>query len=188
MLFRRRDPESFYKRARKSLFLDGSAIRSIRYSFKRMLRLSASPHKIALGAAVGGFWACSPFLGAQFLFSWLSAWAVRGNIPAALLGTMLANPFTIPFILGLDYKIGYFLASFIFDFNIQEDILTNLADLYHHFRFEELKPLLLPLLSGSVVLGGAFFVFIYIIIFFIIDKFKKKRRRKINLRKTGQEG
>ncbi len=73
-----------------------SFARSARYLGWRVLRLGGSAHGLALGVAVGVFVATLPILGIQFLLAGLITWMLRGNVPAALLGTFWANPLSLP--------------------------------------------------------------------------------------------
>ena len=63
MLFRRRTRESLLQRFRVHLWPRRSLGRSAQYFWKRILRLSATPHAIAAGVAAGAFAAFLPFLG-----------------------------------------------------------------------------------------------------------------------------
>lgn len=80
--------------------------RRLSYLWRRMLRLHASPHEIALGAAAGVFAAFTPFLGFQMLLAVLLAFAFRVNVPAALLGTFAGNPLSWPAIWTASYVAG----------------------------------------------------------------------------------
>ena len=59
-----------------------------------------------MGAAVGAFVACTPFIGLHFVITFALAWLVRGNMIAGAIGTGLGNPATFPFIWAGTYEIG----------------------------------------------------------------------------------
>lgn len=80
--------------------------RRLAYVWRRMLRLRASPHEIALGAAAGVFAAFTPFLGFQMLLAVVLALSFRVNVPAALLGTFAGNPLSWPAIWTASYIAG----------------------------------------------------------------------------------
>ena len=80
--------------------------RRLAYMWRRMLRLRASPHEIALGAAAGVFAAFTPFLGFQMLLAAILALSFRVNVPAALLGTFAGNPLSWPAIWTASYVAG----------------------------------------------------------------------------------
>lgn len=96
MLFSPRHPPSWRTSFRLALWPRRSFARSVRYLGWRVVRLGGSAHGLALGVAIGVFVATLPILGFQFLFAGLLAWLVRGNVPAALLGTFWANPLSLP--------------------------------------------------------------------------------------------
>lgn len=99
--------------ARKHLLppLDSSSrlLRRTAYLWRRLLRLRASPHEIALGCAAGIFAAFTPFLGLQMLLAVALALVLRVNIPAAVLGTFAGNPLSWPAIWAASYVAGSWL-------------------------------------------------------------------------------
>ena len=71
----------------------------------------ASPNAIALGFACGSMVSFTPLLGLHFILAIVFAYLIRGNLIAALLGTIVGNPITFPFIWGMIYKVGAFFTS-----------------------------------------------------------------------------
>ncbi len=100
MLFQRRNPRPEKERLRLLVWPRRSFSRSLRYGGKRILRITASPHAVAAGLAVGVFSAFTPFFGFHLIIAIVLAYVLAGNIAAAALGTTLANPLTLPFIWG----------------------------------------------------------------------------------------
>ena len=98
MLLSPRQMPTWGDRLRVALWPRRSFSRSVRYIGWRIVRLGGSAHGLALGVAIGVFVATLPILGLQFLMAGLLAWLLRGNVPAALLGTFWANPLSLPFI------------------------------------------------------------------------------------------
>ena len=110
MLFSRRTREGLLSRIRVHLWPRRSFARSGKYFWKRMLRLRATPHAIALGVAAGVFAAFLPVLGLHILIAAALAWLLRGSMIAAALGTaMIGNPLTFPLIWGGTYALGRLL-------------------------------------------------------------------------------
>ena len=71
-----------------------------------ILKQKDSPHRIALGAALGIFIGILPIMGIQMTVVALLALPFRANIKAALAGVWISNPFTfIPMYWGY-YKFG----------------------------------------------------------------------------------
>jgi uncharacterized protein (DUF2062 family) len=66
--------------------------------------------KFATGMAIGAFFALIPLLG-QMIAAALAAFFLRANIPAAMAGTWISNPFTFPFCVYFQYRLGCFLTG-----------------------------------------------------------------------------
>lgn len=94
MVFKRRDRRSPWQVIRELVYPRGGWKRAFHYVTHRIRRLPDTPHKIARGIWAGVFVTFTPFYGLHFLCAALIAWAVRGNILAALLGTFFGNPLT----------------------------------------------------------------------------------------------
>ena len=74
----------------------GIGRKRLAYYWRRILRVRATPHEVALGCAAGVFAACTPFLGFQMALAGALAFLLRVSIPAALLGTFIGNPLSWP--------------------------------------------------------------------------------------------
>ena len=73
-----------------------------------MMTLPDTPRSIALGAAIGMFFGCTPLLGMKTLLSILVTWICRGNKIAAVISVTLHDlilPFS-PAIYLWEYKMG----------------------------------------------------------------------------------
>ena len=62
--------------------------------------------RFASGLALGAFFALMPPLPFQMLGAGIIAYITRVNVPAAMTGTWISNPFTTPFIVYLQYRLG----------------------------------------------------------------------------------
>ena len=67
-----------------------------------------SRRQVALGACTGLFWAMMP-IPFQMLPSGITAYFCRFNMPAAITVVWITNPFTWPFILYWQYRLGAWL-------------------------------------------------------------------------------
>jgi uncharacterized protein len=136
----------------------------------RTLRLSTSPHKLALGLAIGVFVATTPLLGLQLLLATGIAWIMRGSIPAAIVGTFWANPLTSPPVWLASYGVGAWLlgADPLVQGRGVPDVLAHLVSdvgrLTLKFNRDALttlygtllpivQPILQPVLIGSLPIG-----------------------------------
>ncbi len=149
MLFRRRETESFLERMRVHIWPRRSWGRSSRYVVYRLRRLSATPHAIALGFAVGAFAAVTPYIGTHMAMAALIAWAIGGSMVAALLGTFVGNPLTYPFIWFASYKIGNIMLGAPCALKRTSTCRTG----SFQSSFDHLWPILKPMTLGSIPVG-----------------------------------
>ena len=110
MILGRRLPRSIAQRLRGWLWPHGGWWRAGHYLLARIRRMPGTPHAIAAGFAAGAAMSMTPFLGGHVLLALALAWATRGNLLAATLGTLLVgNPWALPLILAAAYRLGCFL-------------------------------------------------------------------------------
>lgn len=107
MVFKRRERRSLAGWAREMVYPTGGFRRATQYVMHRMRRLPDEPHRIARGFFAGSFISFTPFFGFHFIGAALIAWAMRGNILAALLGTFVGNPLTTPIIAITSVELGH---------------------------------------------------------------------------------
>jgi uncharacterized protein (DUF2062 family) len=105
-VFRRRDHVPFQQRLRRWLWPQIGWRRTGAYVVKRILRLSDTPHSIAAGIACGVAISFTPFIGFHLLGAFLLCLLVRGNYIAAAVGTLVGNPWTLPFMWVAAYQLG----------------------------------------------------------------------------------
>ncbi len=97
-------------RAAESWLPNASRLRSrLRFFWRQVLQLRATPHEVALGLAIGVFTACTPFLGIQTILACALAFVFRVSMPAAVLGTFVGNPLSWPAIWSASYVSGALL-------------------------------------------------------------------------------
>tara|TARA_R100001039_G_C1839014_1_gene100509 strand:+ start:529 stop:1209 length:681 start_codon:yes stop_codon:yes gene_type:complete len=94
VVFRRRDRRPWWKVIAGFLWPKGGWGRAFTYVRHRLNRLPDPPDRIARGIFAGVFTTFTPFYGLHFIVAATLAWILRGNIPAALLGTFFGNPLT----------------------------------------------------------------------------------------------
>ena len=106
MIFKRRDKRLTLTWFKDLFFPRKGWRRAVDYIIHRVKRLPDTPHKIAIGLAVGVFCSFTPFFGLHIFLAALIAYLCNGNIVAALLGTFFGNPITWPFIAVFSVKLG----------------------------------------------------------------------------------
>lgn len=186
MLFQRRTPPSRYEKLRVAVWPRASWMRSFRYYGKRVLRLTASPHAVALGFSCGAFASFTPFMGFHFLLAAAVAMIVRGNLLASALGTVVGNPLTFPFIWAITYKLGHvILGTGTLDTSADATHGLMHADLLTH-SLDALWPLLKPMIIGGLPLGLACGLLCYFPVYFSVKAYQERKQRRLAARQTAE--
>ena len=193
-MFARRHKPHLLARAWNFLFPRGGLRRAYTYIWYRAKRISASPHKIALGFACGAFASFTPFVGFHFLTAALIAWPLRGSLLASALGTSVGNPLTFPFIWWATYNVGGMMLGYEHRGEINIDLpdgimlllFTDPAEFWRQF-WEVMGPILTPMLVGSLPLGLACGAVIYFLTKPAIERYQQRRRQNLARRITRQE-
>ncbi|QRM54816.1 DUF2062 domain-containing protein [Sinorhizobium sp. BG8] len=177
MLFRRRNPPTLRERLRALFWPRKGLVRPFRYIGKRILRLGASPHAVAVGVAAGVFSTFTPFVGLHIVIACAIAYALAGNLLASALTTALGNPITFPLIWLATFRVG----DVVLGTGVSGG--QSSADLVHmleHLEFTELwQPVLKPMLVGTLVLGSAAGIAAYALTLIAMRAFRKRRRLRI---------
>lgn len=176
MLFRRKKPASWPQRVRQFVWPRKGALRGFRYLGLRIVRLSSSPHSIAVGVAAGAASSATPFIGFHILLALAVAYVLSGNLIAAGIATALANPLTIPFILVATYEIGVMMMG------VGEAQALSGQQMLHmltHLEISQLwKPLLQPMILGSLPLSAVCATVFYVGALFAARLFQARRRAR----------
>ncbi len=149
----------------------------LRNWIRKLFHLRSTPHQIALGFAIGAFIGIFPTFGLGFLVISAIAVFIKFNVPAAFIGTAIANPFLGPLWIFLSYKIGsYFKPFFHSDANIAAASGT-MSKIFHAG---------LDYLVGNTLLSGflalaSYFIVLRMVIW--IEEKKNERREKYSLNK-----
>jgi len=142
MLFKSRKKVNFIEKVFSFIWPKSGWNRLIKYVSLRIKRLPGSPHKIALGFAFGVMSAMTPFFGVHFLIGIFLSWFFRCSIAASIIGNLVGNPWTFPFIILINFKIGSILSS-------ESNISFNLEYAYNEFTLI-LSALFSILLDGNI--------------------------------------
>lgn len=138
------------------------AVKLSKYYWRKLLRVRATPHEIALGCSAGVFAAFTPFLGAQMFLAVVLALLLRVSVPAAIVGTFVGNPISWPAIWSASYIAGAWmlgqdpataadhLAESAF---VLSETLSGPGKPSMDAAIVNLSPFLQPLLLGGVVIG-----------------------------------
>lgn len=80
--------------------------RALQYLTHRVMRIPDDPRRVARGAFAGVFACFGPYLFHDYVIAVGLAWLIRGNIFAALVASLIANPLTIPLIAVMSVGLG----------------------------------------------------------------------------------
>lgn len=166
MMFSRKSPAKWIARAREVAWPRGGLHRGWLYLWHRLKRLRHHPHSVALGFAIGVFVSFTPFLGLHLALCVAFSLLFRVSILASLIGQVVGNPVTLPFIWLSSFKLG--------------DVLLHRGGgaagvtveglMQKFFSFETVGSILLPMITGGFVLGLIFAAISYAGIYFLMTR------------------
>lgn len=177
MLFRRRKRLGQWDRVKRWLWPSVSWRRSVLYYTKRVLRLSGTPHAIAMGAAIGVFASFTPFIGFHLIMTFAVTWLLGVNMIAGGIGTSVGNPLTFPLIWASTYEVGHLILQ-----GVSRDAPARLEYELTHRSFAQILPLLKPMVVGSIPLGLVAGAIVYLIAYKGVSAYQAARRRRFQRR------
>ncbi|HSD14643.1 MAG TPA: DUF2062 domain-containing protein [Flavobacterium sp.] len=130
--------------------------------FWKIAKSNSSAEEIAWGAAIGTFISVFPTFGLGMLLVIVLSRLLKFNLTIALAASIISNPFTSPFFMLLNYKVG----SLFFDSPIVFDV-DNWKD--------NLKDTGLAIFIGSLIVSGSLAVIAYFFSKFMVLKFRNKK-------------
>ena len=179
-------------RLRIALWPTRSFGRSFRYMIRRLWRIQATPHSIALGCAAGVFAIFTPFLGFQMTLAAVLALLLRGNVFASAVGTFAGNPLTYPVIWVSTFTAGNVILGSSANAGIGR-LQTGAQALGRSIRdaspdgvataVQGMWPVLKPMALGSLPLGGLTAILTY----FAVRQFVRAREARRLLAKVRVE-
>jgi uncharacterized protein (DUF2062 family) len=177
-MFRRRHPISLWLRLQRWLWPHMGWRRLGVYLVKRLARLPGTPHSIAAGFACGTAISFTPFIGLHTALSLLLCVLVRGNYLAAVVGTLVGNPWTFPFIWVASAEVGRFLLGGL------PTTTQALQAPAMHGLFHELGTLIWPMTVGGVSLGVLAGLAVYFPAARMIAAYQSARRHRRERRRA----
>ena len=194
MPFGRRDKKKLATYIKSIFLFFISFSRTRKYISLSFQRLKGTPHELALGFSTGVAVSFTPFIGFHALISISLAWAIRGSMAAAIIGTFFGNPWTFPLIWYLTLKVGNIFYGEIFNFNnkisfvlLKTELTTLLLifkNLFITFDINEISNNLLslkliPVMTvGSVPLVIVAWSVVYFLSVNIIKSYQNRKKRK----------
>ena len=181
----------------ESLWPRGGWGRAAQYVRHRLRRLPDSPERISRGIMAGVFTTFTPFFGLHFVIAGLLAYALRGNILAAMMGTFFGNPLTYLPIGVISLQTGHFLLGTRPPAGKDGDDLGDKfidagAELWHNFkamftsdvaRWDELArfnhDVFMPYLIGGLIPGIIAGIIAYYLSLPLVTAYQRRRKAKI---------
>jgi hypothetical protein len=145
--------------------------RWIRLFYLRVLRLKGKPEEVAGGMAIGVCIGLTPTVPLHMLIAILIAFLLGRSKLAAALGCWVANPFMLPFIYILDYKVGCIITGV-------EGPSLDLADFSLSYLLDLGWDITYPLFVGGIVVGLLFLFPSYFITKRLVILYRERRRKR----------
>jgi len=112
----------------------------------------------------------TPLLGFHFILAIVFAYLLRANYIAALIGTIVGNPLTFPFIWGLIYKVGAFA--------IDKPSSNLRTDINFDMIVNQTYEIFIPMLVGGAMLAIPIWILTYYITHSFVSSFKNAKLKK----------
>ena len=153
--------------------------RWVKLHYKRLLRLKDTPDKIAGGVAIGVFIGLfpTPFIG--LILAPVMATILKKNRVASLLGTLVMNPITQPFVYAVSYTLGIFLLGQGFQNPFEMIKQTGVIQWFE-------KDVIVPYLIGITVVTIIGTILSYWFTLRLVGYYQNKRIHHIHHHKEGK--
>ncbi|MBI5888745.1 MAG: DUF2062 domain-containing protein [Deltaproteobacteria bacterium] len=151
--------------------------RRLRFVYLKIIRLSDPPERIARGVAIGVLMGILPTFGLGVFLSLGAAFAFRANKAAAVLGSMIMNPFTSPFFWGISAAVGSFIMR-----EDRAELLIRLRGADGESILKNAGWLTAVYMTGNVVVSAVFTVISYYLVKIWVSE---HRRHKAAKKKAG---
>ena len=112
----------------------------------------------------------TPLLGLHFILAIIFAYLIRGNLIAALIGTIVGNPITFPFIWGLIYKVGTYVTTI--------EHVTFKHEINFEMIINQTYQIFFPMFVGGIIIGPLVWIITYFVIYSFISSYKKRKIKK----------
>ena len=174
-MFRRRKPRSVLQNLRELFWPSMGWIRAAKYTRLRIVRLSDTTQKIALGLAIGAAISFTPLVGTHFIQAGFIAYLLRANFLASLIGTFVGNPWTFPFMWWAAMSFGSFIFQLLgFPASVSLPDNIDLGVVWELIKTEPFR-IFLPWLLGGYLLALLTTPISYMIFYQMVHGAKKAR-------------
>lgn len=189
-MFKRRQMPGIASRVREFVWPRMGFARLWRYLLHRLGRMPGTPYSIAAGFACGAAASFTPLIGFHFLLAGLLAWAIRANILASAIGTVIGNPWTFPFIWLWIFKVGGWIMGTPEDGPPPQLTFDMVLGIISGDTLGQSLDLLLTMMVGGFLTGAAVWVLFYLPLSGMIHGYRARkiqRRADAVARKTARD-
>ena len=147
--------------------------RTLRFVYLKIVRLSDPPSIIARGVAIGVLMGILPTFGLGILLSLGVAFAFRANKAAAILGSMIMNPFTSAFFWGISAAVGSFIMR-----EHRAELLIRLRGADGETILKNAGWLTMVYMTGNVIVSAVFTVISYYLVKIWVSQHRRHKAAK----------
>jgi len=178
-MFKRRIKLTWLQTAKQAIWPKMGWLRAVQYYAKRTIRLTDTTENIAKGLASGTAMSFSPLVGTHILQAGLLTYILRGNLLASLVGTIIGNPWTFPFMWFASITLGSWIFALIgLPANIYLPDEVSLSILWELLLSEPLR-ILLPWFLGGYLCALISWPIAYFIFYSLINTAKLAREKAL---------
>ncbi|MBS3734393.1 MAG: DUF2062 domain-containing protein [Phycisphaerae bacterium] len=146
----------------------------------RVLHVDDTPHRIALGVAIGVWAGWMPIVGIQMITTFILAACLRANKAVGMPWVWVSNPATMAPMYLADYWVGCTLIGRNWSDPGFLEALNATGGWWNKATawLEATRNVVVPLMLGGVVVGVAFAVPTYFLIRWSVVAYRRHRRRR----------
>lgn len=200
-MFKRNQPRPLHRRAIGAVWPEMGWRRATQYTLIRIGRLPGTGYAIAGGFAWGAAMSFTPFIGLHIAIAVFAAWITRCSIVSAVIGTVVGNPWTFPFIWIWLYKAGVAMgfgqsgmSAETMDFSgLFGEVTAAALKGDWSFILDTAVPILMPMLVASIPTATIVWVIFYLLLKPTIGRYKsaaaarRSQRLSVQLEAIRQE-
>ena len=153
----------------------------MRGAWRKLLALDESPHKIALGVALGTIVAYQPIVGIQMVVGAFVCRLFGASIPASVPMAWITNPLTIVPVYYATYQVGIVFTGGEMTYADIQRIMDQIEALGFLGGITEgwrvLKGIYWPLIVGGAVVGFINGGIFYVLVSWLIKRYRSRRSR-----------
>ncbi|MEM7070296.1 MAG: DUF2062 domain-containing protein [Pseudomonadota bacterium] len=178
MMFKPKKPQPLWRTLRKLVWPDMTFKRVFTYFCLRLARLKDSIDAISIGFAFGAALSFTPLFGLHIAIAAGLSLMFRGNLLSAIIGTIVGNPWTFPFIWWSSYQLGQLILAR--DYDDMSDPLSN--NLSFDFIYNGFHEYFVPMMVGGAIIAIPVWFIFFWLIKFGLGIIKKRINKKYRLK------